>query len=605
MAKKKHRAQQASSAVTPHRRATIAAVALMVVALGAMLVPPVPNRALGMDLIALWTGLAGVIAAIALLMRRVTPWPRSRVASAWSAFMAWAFLCTLVSGRAWAALVGEPTNRLGWMTLIALSLVALAGASSAGEVSALLRRHAWWVVVAESLFTMYRLVTTNSATVGGTLPNSTYLGEAFVLLLPWVLPDESVTNARDRRTRYVVIVLAVAVLGAVQSRAALIVAGLWCMWAIARYWKAPAVYKVAASLALVTIAVGATVTVLPASVFDPDGSLPFGGRFAAWELSARALAERPVVGWGPDSYWPAAAAVRTPEVAAAGASLALGEAATDPHNAIVWVALSTGVVGLGLFLWFVVSIVLEWRRRMQTDTDIVPALWSLGGCLALGLIAPLTLHILPLFALVLGVSLKVLAAEADDPASQAARKDQTLGLVLVLLLAVTSGVLALNAATRASYEITTAENSPRLAAGARTASALWFADPHLAYLSSLHAGWAAQASPDAGWQQVDLAALDRAVKVDTRNPFYALERARAMNHYGLDPASVDVAYREAFARYPAYPRARAEYAVYLATNGRIAEAREQLRLNMTIADGDTGRVQSIQDAESAIASGTP
>jgi hypothetical protein len=186
-------------------------------------------------------------------------------------------------------------------------------------------------------------------------------------------------------------------------------------------------------------------------------------------------------------------------------------------------------------------------------------------------------------------------SSAEDPRRRLIRHS------LLIALGVAAFTLALNSLSRAPLEVANQDRSPRLAATALRVAALWPADAHLAYLSSLHSGWAGQADPLGGWQERDLAALDRAVRMDRRNPVYALERALAIQHYGGAPGAIEAAYAEAFERYPAYPPARAEYALYLAQTGRIDEARAQLDAIAGITDADPARIAAVEAAEAAIA----
>lgn len=598
----KSRNSKAVMAPAPVRAIGWAPLVLFVACISVFLVPPLPNQALGLDIVAMWVGATGAGAALLLLFVRKPEPGLSLSGAAFIAFMAWALLGALASGRVWPALVGESTNRFGWMTLVCLAAIAWAASRWAPEVTWLLRRHAWWIVLLESLFALFRLMLTNDLAVGGTLPNSTYLGEAFLLLLAWIPPDTD-TPPWQKRYRSGTIALAIFTLAVVQSRAALLVATLWLLWTFLRAMRASLRLKVSVVLAVMTVAVVALISFMPAGVLGPNGSVPFGGRLAAWGQAGAATLKRPVLGWGADGYWPAAASVRTIEAANAGHSLLLGPGATDPHNFLVWVGVSTGTVGLLLWLWFGLETARAWARSEARRT-VAPAAWSLAAVLAVGLTAPIPLHISLLFALIVGVGFG--AASASAAVSE--RRFEFPGWVpvaaasLALLVAL---VFSLNAMTRAMYQTASQQRSPAIAADAASASSLWAADPYLAYLSSLHAGWAAATDPQAGWAAADMEALDRALRLDRRNPFYALERARASIHYGGTPEQVDAAFAEAFERYPAYPLARAEYARYLAANGRPDDARQQLEIISAIDDDDPSRAKAVQEAQSLLVSPTP
>lgn len=570
---------------------------LLAAAVGGLLVPATESISLGMDYVAVWVGVFGVVAGVSLLLRREQAVPRSSVGLAWAAFLTWALMAAVASGRVWPALVGQTSTRQGWMTLVALTAIGLAAAQNASGVRALLLRYGWLVVLGESLVALARFAASPDSLIGGTLANSTYMGEALLLLLPWTLPGPVDDGPWARRGRFAALVLAVGALGATRSRAALLVAAVWLLWLAGTRWKTAVRNKVIAGLGLAAAAVAAMVA-MPGSVFAPDGPLPFGGRIAMWQQSIAATMARPLLGWGPDGYWPGSAAVRTPEMAAASHSLLLGPFAADPHNFLVWVAVSTGIVGLALWLLFSATVVNRWR--VSGDPEVARFAWAIGACLFVGLTAPVILHVQVLLAVVVGASLP-LGVEPAVRSGGGARLWRAGGVAVATVLALASVVFALNAATRMPLEVAGADRSPALAARAVRASSLWALDPHLAYLASIHSGWAWQSSPTQEWEATDLSRLDAAMRRDGRDPLYALERARACVHYGLSAQEVDAAFAAAFERYPAYPIARAEYARYLADHDRIAEAEEQLRMIESVDDPEDERVAAVKAAKAAIA----
>ncbi|MRS11722.1 MAG: hypothetical protein EG823_01460 [Actinobacteria bacterium] len=587
--------ESASTALagTPSRLA----VFVIVAGIGALFVPAVAEKTLRMDLVALWTGVAGAGAAVALLATRSSRRPRLGGSLAWVLFLVWTLLASVLSGRVWAALSGDPTNRLGWMTLAALTAIALASAAARTSVVPLLRRYAWVVVSTESVYALIHLAVTGDTVRGGTLPNSSDLGIAIALLLPWVVPPAHEATRPERLVRFASAGLALFALGAIRSRAALVVVGLWAVLAMATRWRAPARSKAAALAVLVLVAIGG-LSVLPGHFLEADSALPLGGRVAMWTQGLVAAAQRPLTGWGPDAYWPASAAVRTPEMAAAGHSVLLGPNAADPHNFLVWILVSTGVVGLMLWFWYITSAVRAWWVD-RSDHDARAAGASVVCALVLGLYAPLDLHVLPVLAVMVGLCARPGGDRALLSRLPQGWREQAAAAGLAVV-ALASAVYALNAVCRAPYDIIGEDRSPALASGAARMSALWPFDARMAYLSALHAGWAATDDPGAGWQDADMQGLTRAVRVDRRDPFYALERARAVKYFMGTPAEVDSAFAEAFKRYPAYPIARAEYAQYLAETGRYDEARVQLDLISAIDDPEPTRENAVEAAEAIL-----
>ncbi|HSK48650.1 MAG TPA: hypothetical protein VLA05_11715, partial [Coriobacteriia bacterium] len=85
-----------------------------------------------------------------------------------------------------------------------------------------------------------------------------------------------------------------------------------------------------------------------------------------------------------------------------------------------------------------------------------------------------------------------------------------------------------------------------------------------------------------------------AIDADRHNPFYALGYARTLRFYGAAPEKIEAAFAETFNRWPVYPVARAEYARFLAEQGRMDEAREQLELASLVPDRTGGRDRAVQ-----------
>jgi hypothetical protein len=123
----------------------------------------------------------------------------------------------------------------------------------------------------------------------------------------------------------------------------------------------------------------------------------------------------------------------------------------------------------------------------------------------------------------------------------------------------------------------------------------------MAYLASFHAGYAVASDPALASARPDLAAIERAVSLDHVNPVYALERARTLRFYGAAPDVVGAAFQEAFRRYPLYPVAHAEYGGYLASLGRLEEARTQIDIARLVSDIDRERLDAINAAEAVLA----
>jgi hypothetical protein len=166
-------------------------------------------------------------------------------------------------------------------------------------------------------------------------------------------------------------------------------------------------------------------------------------------------------------------------------------------------------------------------------------------------------------------------------------------------------LLAANTLTRLPLERPSAQDSPRLARQAQSAADVWIADPYLAYLSSLHWAWAAQSDPSVVASRLDLAAIERAVALDSRDPFAALERTRVLRTYELGSDEIDAAYDETFRRWPLFPAARLEFAEYLIGLGHLDEARTQLGVVRGLAIDDTGFRETLDRLDRSAAGEAP
>ena len=574
----------------------VVAAVLAVVVLLPIVKYPSANEFVLVDAAAALAGLAGIAAVVAILVRgRLGALRLSRVGVAWGAFMLAALVGGVISGRGWSAFMGQPTNMLGWGVLAALTAVALAASALDLEVRPLFERYAWIVLLVESALAFVRLSPDQVAT--GTLPNSTIFGCVVVLLLPWTISTAETPDTNVMRARWGTAILAVAALAASGSRVALIAAMAWVIWTVwnQKGWSVRTRASVLGVIALAAVVVG--LYFAGPEFRSTFGSAVVGDRPDMWRMAAHALAAKPLLGWGPDGFVAGAASISTVTLAQTGRLLMVNPGATDPHDLLVWIAVSTGLVGLALFLWFCVEAVLRWLHSVRAA---VPAIWAVGACTLVYLTAPAALQTLPLFALMVGLSLPA-GANADDrgsaPASLAWVVPASVGVLGIAAVLVTA-----NAMTRASFEAPSAATSSTSAPRVQSATRMWPFDAHLAYLASQHWAYVAHADPTVAAAQPDLAAIQRAVALDRRDPFYATELARFVQDYQEPATAVSAAYEAAFQRYPAYPIARALYATYLAKQGHVTEAQEQLRIAQLISflpgsDADA----ALADARAAIA----
>lgn len=515
---------------------------------------------------------------------------------AWGAFLAWATISTVASGRAWASFVGETNYLAGLAALAALTLVALAASDRGAQVRTAVLAVAPWVALAQIGVVVIQLLV--GAQPSGSLPNSTYLGELMLLVLPWVIAADA-PAALPRAARLGIAVAGVACLAAAGSRVAAVVGLAWLVVEFVGRSRLDRKARLAVSGVLVLVVLAAGFAFARAEIVGSAGRDTLGERPAMWSVAARALTASPLTGYGPDGFTSGGSSAVTPQLAEREAVVTFRPGAGDPHNLVAWVALSTGLIGLVLFLWAVVEIVLGWRAEQGTGEEVAPAVWGVSGAALVFLTAPAAIQVLPLFALVLGLS-RPRKPKSGGGAQGARVLPAGARFAVAGALAAACLVWGLNAATRFGLEEYGPQVSPAKASSAASATSLWSVDPHLAYLASLHLGYAAAADPSISASRLDLDAVRRASTLDPTNPFYALEYARTLKYYGEAPRVVEAAFLTTFERYPAYPLARAEYAAFLAEQGRLEEAAEQVRIAELVPDTDPARAGAIEAARELI-----
>jgi len=528
------------------------------------------------DAWAMLAGVAGLVGCAAVLASGFLVFPRTRLGLAWTLFLAWAGVAAFSSGRALNAFMGEPTNLLGLWTLLAISGVIVGAALRGKAAQGLLERWSPWVLAIQVGFSALGLVLVAGnppinwdLAARGTLPNSSALGEAVLLLLPWtvarVKPASKMTAAQ--KSGIAAAVASIVTLAVGRSRIALAVAVLWAAWIVIERSALAEKTRRLALGGLISVAVLLVAGYVALQVGVPGGG-QLGLRPEFTRIGVKAIAASPVVGYGPDGFIVGGASVSTRESVDPNAVLVFSRGATDPHNILLWVGLSTGVVGLALFAWALVELVLAWRARANAGVDVSAGVWAVVGALVVFATAPATLSLLPLFGFVLGASI------AGRPREPLAGAKHIAGFGLLGVLALGSLALTANALTRLPIDNPNANVSARLAPQAQQAADTWRVDPYLYYLASLHWGWAAQTDPTVATARPDLVAIKRGTQIDSHDPLIALETARTLRFYREAPASVVSAFEEAIARWPLHPVARVELALYLAEQGDTAKAKQ-------------------------------
>lgn len=554
-----------------------------------------PIQSVAVDRAAVMLGVAALCSSLFLLVGPSDKARPSRLGLAWGTFLSWAAISTLASDRLWAALVGENTSLLGLLTLLCLTAVALASdrtglAKTPGPV----RMSATAIVVFEVVLAAAQIA--SGGTAGGSLPNSTYLGEAMLLLLPLMFWRDVSTTRASSLVRHAAAVTAVVVLGASGSRVAAAVALAWFVWHIWARAPLSRILRLTLTVAVALAVLAGGLVFARAELLGTFQATGAGQRSEMWRTGVLAAVERPALGYGPDGFMAGGMAVSNPRVDSGTDELLFAPGKTDPHSLAIWVLVSTGFVGLALFIWSCGELVMRWRGRLRAGDDIAALIWAIAGSAIIFLTAPVTLHVVGLFGVVLGMSItRPASMDEEDRWIPAA-------WILPVVLALAAFVYVANTASRLPFEVHGAAVSPAKAARSQALSDIWRQDAHLASLTSLHWGWYARQDPVVRAARPDLAAIRRAVAVDRRDPFVALELARTLQFHGEPESEIESAFVMALDRWPLFPVARAEYAVFLAQRGRIAEAKEQLAIaELVDPAGDTGLAGAVTEARKLLA----
>lgn len=333
------------------------------------------------------------------LARRSTP-QRSAARSA-LALLVVATVSTLLAPSTWMAVLGVHGFGTGLVFLCAaLSAWALGASLSAADRSLLGAAVVAAGVVTAVVAVLETTVDLRAFELGlfggraiGLQGNPVHVGP------PLVAGFALLVGPFTRRPALVgaALVLLVAAVQAGGSRSALLALVAVSGWAMTRLsWARRAllalllVAGLAGGDALVGVGGGTSISarVAPSSGAAGEG---FGGRLDQWALSRHAVAERPVLGWGPGSYRAATSKDRTIGVARA---FGPDTIFADAHNLVVEVLVTTGLLGLGVagaFAWAagrrargsfaaaaVAALLVGLLQPMHPGTT-VPAMLALGA----------------------------------------------------------------------------------------------------------------------------------------------------------------------------------------------------------------------------------
>jgi hypothetical protein len=312
--------------------------------------------------------------------RGVARWPLV----AWVAFVAVAVLAATAGEDPVYAWIGTPERRFGVLTWVLCALAFHAGqllddegerrAAVVGGAVALLA--AGLYSAAEWLWRAPIAVTGPDNRLGGPFGSAAYLGAACALFVPMAVGLAAGDWSWRRRWR--VAAGAAAVLGTI----ALVgsgTRGAWLGVAVAvvlvgvarRVWNDGRDRRIVTLCLALSLGAGALLAATGApSVLDRPGGAGGSGRLDEWRIATRSIAERPLLGAGPEGY-------RT-VVALSMDHAYVDEHGTEvrpdrAHNVLLDVATTTGVAGVVAFLALLATVAPAVWRTLRSG----PA-WLVG-----------------------------------------------------------------------------------------------------------------------------------------------------------------------------------------------------------------------------------
>lgn len=339
----------------------------------------------------------GLVALVHLVARR------SGAALLAALFLAAAAASTMVSGSAMAALVGAANLGTGLVFV-----AALVGAWALGVVSTDERRRqiamalvAAAVVNAVVAFLQARgMAPVSIESPGrsfGLMGNPVYLGglsAAAVALLAGLI-------GRRRWSLLGLVPLAL-IAGAAQLSGCRSAVGLTVLAVLAALRGAGArrgavlVAAVAVGFLAATSWAGAAAVTGSSRVVGAESTAQFDTRLGFWKIGAEAVLERPLLGWGPGRFEAATSPRSTAALSEGGVNVY-----KDAHNWVVEYGVTTGLVGLGLLLaWLVVA--------GRAAAGPLVGFAAVTGLFML--VEPLSVGIAPLALLALGASTRAPAS---------------------------------------------------------------------------------------------------------------------------------------------------------------------------------------------------
>lgn len=529
-------------------------------------------------------------------------------------FLGWIWISTLFSGRFISALYGVPTSLLGLISIAGLAAIALSAYRFSEEFERALSVAAPMLAVVVAVWAYVQDVSAATAgratdTVHLGFANSSELGLFLLILLPWTLSEKfplfKNSATAEKALRLVAAATLVYTAFWTQARMALILMVLVLIeYALSytkfgkrsRRWIIGVVYSATLVLAGI-VAIFESTNILPTSLFNIRGRL--------WRIGLEVFADSPLFGQGADGYQSGAMKLANFANSLEGPPLHFTDGTTSPHNIIVDIMTSFGVIGILLALAGAVTFVLYILRSKTYETlapkNGSPAFVAAITAFFLLMTMPATINLLPLIAICAAVAVNsgVLGTLVFELTGKAKMRFRVVVLVLgsfLILLGIFDASMRLSLGPVNYYRAAPVEK-------ALSIGTFGLLDPYFA-LNANNAMTFSEFDPAVRAQQIKTFKnlhTERALDVDKRDPYLALSRANALVAIDGNKREIEDLYREALYRYPGFPDASANYAIWLLGQGRNAEALEAIEPLRPFKDAGMLNVDeliaSIEDAQ--------
>jgi cytochrome c-type biogenesis protein CcmH/NrfG len=414
------------SAVTPLRDQRSSTIARTVPAVGLVVLVPLavaPGAAAPFHA-AKWAAVCALV-PIGLVAAAVTGPIRWPFRGPWLAWLGTNVAAAAVGAAPWLALVGAPNRDAGLIGL-AISFGAFVLGASIGDDAVVVRRVVRAAVVAAGVVGLLAIADRIGVPLPGlhgdtsrarsTWGSATFAAGHLVLVAPLAVVH---LRAADRRWRRIgLAVTAMAAVGLILTSTR----GAWLGALAAAVVLAPALRRRGAGaigasqrsraglpvVALVAAGVAAVVLAVVALAGPTLDRPTGGGRVDLWRTTASVIAERPLLGSGPDTQRIVLPRGIDDRFERKHGSVELHDRA---HDLVLDTAVTTGLVGVAALGWLLTSMGLDIRRRLGNevvgraiaaglvgylvhllfafgDATLDPIAWLLAGLLVAGLPQP-------------------------------------------------------------------------------------------------------------------------------------------------------------------------------------------------------------------------